>query len=48
MYCFKLLNPEYNYDNYMQSKYPIFENYYLILQATSNINILYLENNLKK
>ena len=41
--CFQLLDPEYNFDNYMLNKYPIFENYYLILQATANINVLYKE-----
>ena len=40
---FELLNPELTFDNYMKIKYPIFENYNLILLATSNINTLYKE-----
>lgn len=39
----ELLNPEYKFNNEMISKYPIFEKYYLTVQACANINLLYKE-----
>ena len=39
----ELLNPNLKFDKVMIDKYPIFEKYYLILQACANINLLYKE-----
>lgn len=39
----ELLSPEYRFNKEMIDKYPIFEKYYLIVQACANINLLYKE-----
>lgn len=37
----KLLSPDLKFNNEMIKKYPVYEKYHLILQACSNINIIY-------
>ena len=39
----EMLNPEYKFNKEMIDKYPIFEKYYLTVQACANINLLYKE-----
>ena len=37
----QLLSPEFKFDSEMAKKYPVYEKYHLILQACSNINVIY-------
>lgn len=39
--CIQLLNPEFTFDKYMRERYPVFEKYHIIVQASSNINVLF-------
>ena len=39
----QILSPEYKFNQTMFDKYPIFDKYHIIIQACSNINIIYKE-----